>query len=192
MPDTRQQLIDAAFAEIHRHGFGPTGLDAVLARTDVTKGALYHHFDSKEALGYAVFDEIVVPWVRQRWIEPVAAAADPLAELTRLVKRLPKRTAEERALGCPLNNLVQELGATDAGFRARTGALLDEWRAQLARDLERGKRDGVVGADVRPKDSAAFLVSALEGVVGVAKPQVEPTALKQAVRGFVAYLESLR
>ncbi|MDA1265274.1 MAG: TetR/AcrR family transcriptional regulator, partial [Planctomycetota bacterium] len=153
---TRQRLIDAAFAEIHRHGLGPTGLDAILERAQLTKGAVYHHFGSKQELGLAVFDEVVAPWVRGAWIEPVRDAQDPLKELTTRVKGLVKRTAEERSLGCPLNNLIQELGGTEPPFQERINALLGEWRTQLALDLARGQVAEQVRRDLEPKDVAAF------------------------------------
>jgi AcrR family transcriptional regulator len=34
-------------------------LDTILAATGVTKGALYCHFSSKEALGYAIVEEVI-------------------------------------------------------------------------------------------------------------------------------------
>ena len=189
---TRKRLIDAAFSEIHRHGFQPTGLDAILARAKLTKGAVYHHFKNKTELGYVVFDEVIVPWVRERWITPVQEADDPLRELIARVKSVPKRTGRELARGCPLNNLIQEASGLDAGFRDRMNAFLDQWRSQLAADLRRGQRDGYVRADVRPTETAAFLIAALEGLVGIAKPASDAKAIKQTVGGFVGFLQSLR
>src|SRR5271156_2611915 len=55
---TRERLLQAASREIYRSGFQSASLDTILAVAGVTKGALYYHFDSKEALGYAVVDEI--------------------------------------------------------------------------------------------------------------------------------------
>jgi len=56
---TRQKLLSAAFEEIYRSGFQAASLDRILAKAGVTKGALYHHFIDKAALGYAVVDEVV-------------------------------------------------------------------------------------------------------------------------------------
>ena len=47
---TRERLLQAAFREIHRSGFQSASIDTILAATNVTKGALYYHFESKEAL----------------------------------------------------------------------------------------------------------------------------------------------
>jgi AcrR family transcriptional regulator len=46
---TRGLLLQAAFQEMHRSGFRSADLDTILAKAGVTKGALYYHFDNKEA-----------------------------------------------------------------------------------------------------------------------------------------------
>jgi AcrR family transcriptional regulator len=60
---TRDKLLKAAFEEIYRRGFQAASLDTILAKAGVTKGALYHHFPDKGALGYAV----VRGFLLQRW-----------------------------------------------------------------------------------------------------------------------------
>ena len=69
---TRGRLLQAAFQEIHRSGFRSADLDAILAKAGVTKGALYYHFDNKEALGYAVVDEVIASKVPPKWVQPYA------------------------------------------------------------------------------------------------------------------------
>jgi AcrR family transcriptional regulator len=49
-------LVAAARELFAQDGFAATSLDAVVARAGVTKGALYHHFESKRALFRAVYD----------------------------------------------------------------------------------------------------------------------------------------
>jgi AcrR family transcriptional regulator len=58
---TRERLLQAASREVYRLGFQSARLDTILAAAGVTKGALYYHFDSKEALGYAVVEEVIAP-----------------------------------------------------------------------------------------------------------------------------------
>ena len=48
-------LVDAARELFAQDGFAATSLDAVAARANVTKGAVYHHFDGKRQLFEAVF-----------------------------------------------------------------------------------------------------------------------------------------
>ncbi len=68
---TRDRLLQAAFREIFRRGFQSAGIDAILAATNVTKGALYYHFESKEALGYAVIEEIIAKLTSDWWLLPL-------------------------------------------------------------------------------------------------------------------------
>ena len=56
---TRARLLDVAFSEIYQHGYQGLRVDALLAMARLTKGAFYHHFPSKTALGIAVIDELL-------------------------------------------------------------------------------------------------------------------------------------
>jgi TetR/AcrR family transcriptional repressor of nem operon len=68
---TRDRLLQAAFREVYRSGFQSASLDTILAAAGVTKGALYYHFDSKEALGYAIVEEVIAPDLRGKWLRPL-------------------------------------------------------------------------------------------------------------------------
>ena len=64
-------MLQAAFREVYRWGFQTVDLDTILASTGVTKGALYYHFESKEALGYAVVEEVIAANLRDTWLHPL-------------------------------------------------------------------------------------------------------------------------
>src|SRR5690606_1082388 len=49
----RQRLLEAARDVIRAKGFAATSVDDLCTRAGVTKGAFFHHFASKEALGVA-------------------------------------------------------------------------------------------------------------------------------------------
>jgi TetR/AcrR family transcriptional repressor of nem operon len=86
---TRERLLQAAFREVHRSGFRSAGIDTILAATNVTKGALYYHFDSKEALGYAIVEEIIAKLVRDGWLRPLLSDGQPIDILIGIVRRIP-------------------------------------------------------------------------------------------------------
>jgi AcrR family transcriptional regulator len=54
---TRQKILDAAIDVFSEVGFAAAGLGEVIERAGMTKGALYHHFDSKEALATAIIEQ---------------------------------------------------------------------------------------------------------------------------------------
>src|ERR1700692_137352 len=104
---TRERLLQAASREIYRSGFQSAGLDTILAAAGVTKGALYHHFDSKEALGYAGVEEVIATNLRAKWLRPLLRGNDPIDTLIGIVQSESVRPEDVRG-GCPLNNLAQE------------------------------------------------------------------------------------
>ena len=119
--ETRKQLLLAAFEEIYRVGFQAASLQKILLRTGVTKGALYHHFPSKQALGHAVVDEIISVMLREQWIRPLETSTTPLLTMRQMILDAGSRmTGEDVRLGCPLNNLAQEMAPVDEGFRELT------------------------------------------------------------------------
>ncbi|WP_329391992.1 TetR/AcrR family transcriptional regulator (plasmid) [Streptomyces sp. NBC_01351] len=54
---TRQAILDGAAIAFDAAGFGGTSLSEVVKHAGVTKGALYFHFQSKEALARTLVDE---------------------------------------------------------------------------------------------------------------------------------------
>src|SRR5580704_8742673 len=95
---TRERLLQAAFREVYKSGFQSAGLDAILAAAGVTKGALYYHFNSKEALGYAVVEEVIDPDVRATWVRPLQNGKDPIDALIGIVQgiSIPARGRKRR------------------------------------------------------------------------------------------------
>src|SRR5271170_4375806 len=124
---TRERLLQAASREIYRSGFQSASLDTILASAGVTKGALYHHFKNKEALGYAVVEEVISPDVRDTWVRPLQSVKDPIDALIGIVQGLSVQL-DVVCGGCQLNNLAQEMSPLDAGFRQRLEAIFDAWR----------------------------------------------------------------
>jgi TetR/AcrR family transcriptional repressor of nem operon len=191
---TRERLLRAAFEEIYRRGFQAASLDAILARAGVTKGALYHHFPDKAALGYAVIDEVIKGHLLARWLGVMeASTADPLTALQQTLRfRAASLTPREIALGCPLNNLAQEMSPLDEKFRRCIDATFDAWQKGFARALARGQRNGTVRRNVNPRKVAAFLVAAAEGSYGVAKSTGSGTMLRSNLETLATFLDTLR
>jgi TetR/AcrR family transcriptional repressor of nem operon len=188
---TRERLLQAASREIYRSGFQSASLDTILAVAGVTKGALYYHFDSKEALGYAVIDEVIAPDVRGKWVSPFQSVKDPIDALTGAVRRIPVRPADVRG-GCQLNNLAQEMSPLDGGFRKRMAVIFDAWRQAVASILREGQIHGSVRRNVEPDDAAGLLIAMVEGYASLAKNAQDPKVMKAGIKNIVGWLRSLR
>jgi len=188
---TRQRLLQAASREIYRSGFQSAGLDTILASAGVTKGALYYHFKSKGALGYAVVEEVIAPDVHRKWVRPLQSVKDPIDALIGAVQRIPVRPEDVRG-GCQLNNLAQEMSPLDAGFRKRLATVFHGWREAVASGLREGQTHGSVRRDVEPADAAGLLIAMVEGYGSLAKNAQDPKVMKAGIRNIVDWLRSLR
>jgi AcrR family transcriptional regulator len=194
-PDvTRERLLNAAFEEIYRRGFQAACLDTILRKAGVTKGALYHHFPEKSALGQAFVDDVGSKVLLDRGIGVLhQQAGDPLTALQRMLKERSLRlTPDEIELGCPLNNLAQEMSPLDERFRRRVAETYESWSDGFARILQAGQEEGSVRRDVDAKEIATFLVAAIEGSFGLAKSARSAAVLRSNLRILSTMLDSLR
>jgi AcrR family transcriptional regulator len=192
--ETRQKILGAAFREIYVRGFQAASLDHILADAGVTKGALYHHFPDKASLGYAVVDDVIRGHLLARWLGPLEdVGEDPLAALQRAFRLRAKEVQpHEVELGCPLNNLAQEMSPLDDEFRARIEAIFDQWREGFALVIESAKAMGIVRTEVDARQVAAFLVAAAEGSFGLAKNARSLEMFRSNMEVLAEYLETLR
>lgn len=188
---TRERLVQAAFREIHRSGFQSAGIEAILAATNVTKGALYHYFDSKEALGYAVVEEKIAKLTHDQWLRPMLSEGEPINILIGVVRRIPARPKDVRA-GCPLLLLSQEMSPLDEQFRKRLEKIFLDWQEGVAALLRKGQSQGTVRRDLHPDETASFLIATVEGYATLAKNAQDAKVWKAGTRNIIGWLKSLR
>jgi TetR/AcrR family transcriptional repressor of nem operon len=190
---TRERLLHAAFREVYRSGFQSAGLEAILAAAGVTKGALYYHFGSKEALGYAIVEEIIGPDNRGQWLGPLekGKGKDPIEILVGVVQELSIQPEVVRG-GCPLINLAQEMSPLDAGFRQRLATIFRIWQDGVAAALREGQKQGKVRRDLDPAQTAGFLIAMVEGYGSLAKNAQDAKVMEAGIRNVVDWLRSLR
>lgn len=189
---TRQLLLEAAHEEIHRQGYQAASLSAILKRAGVTKGALYHHFPNKKALGLAVIDELIAGEIQDGFIAPLLAEKDVLEGMkTAFLEEIPRNT-QMAELGCPLNNLSQEMSPVDEDFRLALDKQFKRLHEGIAEALRRGQALGTVGKDIDPSASALFVVASYEGCMGMAKSAQDMALFETCAAQLFRYLDTLK
>lgn len=193
LEESRKEILMAAFPEVYRHGFQGVSVDEIVAKTSLTKGAFYHQFPTKLDLGYALVEEVITPMILDRWLTPLERFDDPiegiLAQLKKLIGEAP---AASLKLGCPLNNLVQEMAPLDRGFQLRLQKALNLWIDGLDVHLQRAQTQGLLRSSVKTRDVAHFVVMAHEGFYGMLKGLNDPKAFTVLSQGLKNYFETLR
>lgn len=189
---TRDKLLNAAFCEIHRHGFQAASIANILQDTGLTKGALYHHFPNKQDLGLAVVDEIIRERLEGLIFRRVRESAEPVATLLEVIGEVgANRDPEFVKLGCPLNNLMQEMSPLDESFKTRLNGILGIWGRVVEDALRRGQESGALRAEVDCRAAALFIVSAWEGCIGIAKSLQSPEGFALCMTQLQGYVKGL-
>ena len=189
----RERILAVAFDEMYEHGFQGLRVDRVLEKTQLTKGALYHHFSSKKALGYAIVDEILQGWVYGLW-SASDTGDDPITTYQNTLRNsFASMTTEDLSKGCPVNNLAQEMAGLDEGFQSRLNAIYNEWKRFTEEALKRGQIDGSIRADINVEAVSLFIISSIQGLIGMGKcTQCSTPGLTPVVEELCNYMDTLR
>ena len=78
--ETRERLVRAGRELFGERGYDATSIESILAAAGVARGALYHHFDTKEALFDAVLDQLVAE-IAATAATAARKASDPVESL---------------------------------------------------------------------------------------------------------------
>ncbi len=190
---TRTHILDIAYQEMYQKGFQGLRVDEVLEKAKLTKGAFYHHFSSKQELGFAVIDEVVSGFFQVFWIDALERSVDPVETIKLSIKNMSDVLGQNFVtLGCPLNNLSQEMSSLDEGFRSRITAIYKNWRSCLEQAFERGKKEGTIGLDIDAKTTSLFITASIEGCIGMAKSEQDQQMLFSCIGELSCYLDGLR
>jgi AcrR family transcriptional regulator len=155
---TRSAIMLAAAEEFDRVGYAATTLSAILRRGDITKGAFYFHFSSKQALADALVRLQAYRWsrLRQSWmrrgLDPLSTAIGMVDEATRLL--------ESDVLTRSGTRLACRRGAASAAERDGQ----PDWEALLADLLTRSAERGSLRPEVDPAAVACVVYAGLVGV----------------------------
>ncbi len=189
---SRKEILDAAFMEVFSKGFQGVSIDDVVKKTTLTKGAFYHQFPTKLDLGYALVDEVIKPMIIERWIKPLESYENPLEGILAQMKKLIGNSDPKHLkLGCPLNNLVQEMSPIDKGFHKRLKIALELWIDEMNSHLKRAKKFGYIKDDVDTREVAHFVVMAHEGFYGMLKGLDSPQAFSVLYQSMKRYFKTI-
>jgi AcrR family transcriptional regulator len=154
---TRRKIIDAAVGLFNDVGYSNAGLGEIIERAGMTKGALYHHFNSKEALAVAIINE----------------GSDILLKTFQGISRSSAPALESMIHGVLV---TVNLGNTDK--LVRMGAVLlrifakfseastlnyGVWLAEMGEQARRAQAEGDLRDDIDAQAAGEFIVSTMLG-----------------------------
>lgn len=186
--DSREKILLAAFEEITRHGYQGAGIADIIARSGLSRGAVYHHFESKQAVAIGVVDEVIMERYRQYWARIFEGRGDVLHALMDGLRN-PKLLNCNN--GCSLANLHQDAGRDEGRELARAVTKAQkEFEGIFAAALERARDNGELRNDADPISLGAFVAASFQGIMGAAATAGGSAKYSQAVDHLENYLRS--
>lgn len=191
--DARTRLLEAARDVIRAQGFAATSIDDLCRAAGVSKGAFFHHFGSKTALGVAA---------AEFWSEttsalfegaPYHAPSDPLDRLLAYLQfRREIIDGEIAAFTCLVGTMAQEVHDTHPEIRDACAASILGHAETLEPDIRaameaRGIEDGAWTA----ADLARHTQAVLQGAFILAKASGDPAMAIQSVDHLIRYVRFL-
>jgi TetR/AcrR family transcriptional repressor of nem operon len=188
---TRQRIVAAATDVVAEKGALGASLDEVGARAPASRSQIYHYFDDKNDLLLAVAEatnDIVLDG--QRDLFDHLDTWDGLVRWAHALVTLQHMRGGQG--GCPIANLLGQLGERDDLVRAVLASGFDRWEAGIRAGLEAMVESG----ELRPDADVAWLASStlasVQGGLVLSQARRDPLALRRALDGALALIASFR
>lgn len=191
--DARLALLEAAHALVRRKGWSATSVDELCAAAGVTKGAFFHHFASKEALGVAAADQWTARAQHSIFELPdYLVIEDPFERLLGHIDfRLALIAGPAEDYSCFVGTMVQEAFATSDALRSASDASITAYGERLAQDIQQaidrhGVADGITALGL-----AYHVQAVLQGAFVLAKAKGDPSYARETVGHLKRYVAML-
>ena len=190
--DARTRLLEAAKVIIRAKGFAAASIDDLCKAAEVTKGAFFHSFGSKEALGVAAAEY----WARTT-TDFFAAAPyrHPRGALDRVLAYVAFRkaiiTEDVAESSCLVGTMVQETYVTFPSIRDACGASIFGHTSTLEADIELARREHGIADDWTAEGLARYTQAVVQGGLVIAKAGNNPELARESLAHLERYIRLL-
>ncbi|RZP07364.1 MAG: TetR/AcrR family transcriptional regulator [Flavobacteriales bacterium] len=191
--ETQELIINKSFDLFYEKGYNATSIPDIMKKTSLSKGAFYHHFKNKHEIGKKVIEVIIRKRIKEGFIVPLSDINNNVPELLLDVftNRIKNYSEREKALGCPANNLIGEIGYSEEDFRIILKTLIEEWREALIKTIDIGKYRGEINSKVNSSSTAISLICAFEGVRSVRKVYDDDVIFNEFMESMGSFIKNL-
>ena len=191
-PGSRSRLLDAAMQVIRAQGYSGTTVDDICSAAGLTKGAFFHHFESKEDLAVAAAAHFSQMAERLFGTAPYRGLADPLDRLLGYVDfRTAILSGPVPEFTCLLGTMVQEAYDTHPAIRHACDTYIGAHIAEVAKDITAAKVLYAPSAEWSAESLALFTQAVLQGAFVLAKSKGGPEVARDCLAHLRRYLLQL-
>jgi TetR/AcrR family transcriptional repressor of nem operon len=194
--ETRVRIMDAAQAMILNRGYSGTSVDHLIKGLGLTKGAFFHHFNSKGDLAKALIQRYAdggIAVFAATLERSQKLSDDPLQQLLILVGLYIEMFDGqiEPYAGCLMASYVYELQQFDDDVRPLINMEMLHWRKVLTAQIDRIKLRYPPREEVDSADLADMFLSTFEGAFIISKALEEPQVTAKQLLLYKTFLEAL-
>ncbi|MDF4201501.1 TetR/AcrR family transcriptional regulator [Maribacter sp. SA7] len=162
---TMQRLQNTGLELFYAQGYYDTSVDDILKRLDLSKGAFYYHFDSKEDYFIQIIQNLLARKIYSTLIEPIEGHDNPLSLITKCFDdAMETAVHNEMDYGCILSNFLSEFNGKNEVIMHHLNEIVTVWEVNLVTTLQKGKFNGYLDRHVDCEAAATFLMSSYFGV----------------------------
>ena len=188
----RQRLLDAAVMIVRQKGFAATSVDDLCREAGVTKGAFFHHFASKDALGVAAADYWSTMTGGFFADAPYHQHADPLERVLGYLdfrRAILQGTLPE--FTCLAGTLLQEVHQSSPAIAAACDAAISLHAERLEADIAAAMAEHGIAADWTAASLALHTQAVLQGAFILAKAKGGPAIAADSIDHQQRYIRLL-
>jgi TetR/AcrR family transcriptional regulator, transcriptional repressor for nem operon len=190
--DTKIRLLDAALSIIREQGYAATSVDSLCSAAQVSKGAFFHHFRSKEELAVAAAEY----WSQTTGAlfanAPYHVHSDPLERVLGYIdfrQAILKGGVPE--FTCLVGTMVQEAYDTSPAIREACNACITDHADKIAADIAAAMERYGIDAEWTAESLAMHTQAVLQGAFILAKARGGPEIAVESVAHLRRYIEML-
>lgn len=162
---TMQRLQNTGLELFYAQGYYDTSIDDILKKLDLSKGAFYYHFDSKEDFFIQIIQNLLARKIYSTLIEPIEGHENPLTLITKCFDdAMETAVHNEMDYGCILSNFLTEFNGKNEVIMRHLNEIVTVWEVNLVTALQKGKFNGYLDRHVDCEAAATFLMSSYFGV----------------------------
>jgi len=193
---TRERILDGAQRLVLEHGLAATTVDAILAESETSKGAFFHHFPTKNDLARALVEryaESDVAFLDEFMAKAEKASDDPALQVVEFI-RLFEDAADEMVSQQPsclyVSYIYEKQLFEDGTNDVIVGAVL-AWRERLAAKIREAAEAHPPRVPIDADAIADHVFATFEGAFMLTRAMSDPELMRRQlalVREYVALL----
>lgn len=166
---TKKYIIRKTAPIFNKKGYAGTSISDLTEATGLTKGSIYGNFENKDEVALCAFRHNAESIIRiiDNEITRATAFIDKLLVYPRLYSNIASHIISFG--GCPILNTLVESDDTHAELRKEALKIITMWKKMIVSLIGQGKEAGEIRDDADPEKTAEFMISIVEGSVGMTK-----------------------